>query len=216
MSSMGSFSWCGPQIGTIIVWIPPQIMCTFTPADLSGRTHCRSDSMTWMSKPHCWKPCLVTEGSLSRLSITLPWLLLQIPGSFHFARFSHHPQMFPKSSHLSQPVSPSHTPPQPWLIFRVLYPHPIPIFLKTSFESLLFFLPLESSLLLSLSEFVHCSIIVLYLTANVHLQVNIYHVCPSGSGLPHPPQTVIFFSSIQMPIYYIMTLFLIDEWYTIV
>lgn len=146
-----------------------------------------------MSKLHCWKPCLITEGSLSRLSITLPWLLLQIPRSFHFARFSQHPQMLPKSSHL-HPIphhnltdpscslsSPNSSIPKKSIQIFSISPSQRGLWVSLEF------------LLLTLCESVHCGIIILYLTANVYLQVSIYHVCPSGSRLPHSTQTMISF-----------------------
>jgi len=57
------------------------------------------------------------------------------------------------------------------------------------------YIPLESFLLLSLCGSGEWSMIFLYLTANIHLQVSVHHVSLSGSGFPH--SGYLFSSSIH-------------------
>ena len=53
------------------------------------------------------------------------------------------------------------------------------------------------------------SLVILYFTSNIHFWMSTYHVCLSGSGLPHLEW--FFLSSIYLPFNFLATLFLTAE-----
>lgn len=95
-----------------------------------------------------------------------------------------------------------------------LLPHPRLITILFPLHSDIHVSPCSPSLVLRLSGFVNCRMVILYFTENIHLQVSTYYVCLSRSGFPLSLR-MIFFSSIHWPSNYIMFLFLAAEEYLI-
>ena len=97
-------------------------------------------------------------------------------------RFAHHSPnslQFYFSLHF---LPPSHLPHIPYPSYSC--PHPYPVHLQNlfcfPFLERCMYSPIYTSFLTNLSASMECNLAIIYLTANIHLQVNTYHTCLSG------------------------------------